>query len=187
MSRQSQPTPPPTTSEATPNCRSLQPDRAEPAQDDPHVTAQQTSCTRERASWREPAFPVRPRAGFSRHQDQRPVLRSRRVCRRRRGRPATGTTTASMLDRWPTGTASTVRSTQWAETDDDPCPERGRDCPSAAPAPVSIPPLLLARAETRRPPAACTQPTTPSPPLRPRPTVAASGCARRIGAEPGPP
>ena len=60
------------------------------------------------------------------------------------GGPATGTTTASMLDRWPTGAASTVRSTQWAETGDDPCPERGRDCPSVAPAAVSIPPLLLA-------------------------------------------
>jgi hypothetical protein len=29
-------------------------------------------------------------AGFSRHKDQRPALRSRRVCRRRRGRPCNG-------------------------------------------------------------------------------------------------
>ncbi len=74
---------------------------------------QQASCTRERASWREPAFPIRPAAGSPATRISGPRCARGESVAGAAGGPATGTTTASMLDRWPTGAASTVRSIQW--------------------------------------------------------------------------
>jgi hypothetical protein len=150
MSPQSQPTPPPTTSEATPNWRSSQPrprrtGQRRPACHDP--TGILHAGTRVTAG---ASLPSPPPPGSLATRTSGPRCARGESVAGAAGGPATGTTTAPMLARWLTRAASTVTSTQWAQTGDDPCPERGQDCPSVAPAAVSTPPPLLANAMARR-------------------------------------